>query len=319
MAVPTRLLRHRQRGLALITAVLVVAAASVAATAMVVSQQYSVRRTASLLHGEQAEAYGFGAESWAKVLLRRDAKESTIDTLEEDWAQPLAPVMVEGGTIEGFILDQQARFNVNNLVVSGAVDEDALDQFQRLLDLLDLDSSLAFALADWLDPDAIVRFPNGAEDDAYLSLTPAYRTANGPMRDISELRLVKGFDAKAVAALAPHLTALPAGTDINVNTASAEVVASLAAGVSVNEAQGLLDDRGEDPFADVAAFKGHSLFAGRPVEVGVAVTSEYFRVQGRVQVGERLVWMSSLVWRDGSDLHLVARSRVLPVAPAAGS
>ena len=45
---------ERQRGVALITALLVVALATVAAVAMATRQQLDIRRTGNLLHGEQA-------------------------------------------------------------------------------------------------------------------------------------------------------------------------------------------------------------------------------------------------------------------------
>ena len=61
----------RQQGVALITALLVVAIAAVAAVSMASRQQLDIRRTGGLLHGEQAWAYVNGAETWARAVLRR--------------------------------------------------------------------------------------------------------------------------------------------------------------------------------------------------------------------------------------------------------
>ena len=213
MAVPPRHL-GRQRGLALITAVLVVAMAAVAATAMVVSQQRSLHRTGGLLHGIQVEGYVVGAESWARVLLRRASQDNRVDALDQDWAQPLPPMLIEGGGLQGQIRDEQGRFNLNNLLSGAAENPVAVTQFQRLLRLLELDERLVNALLDWLDPDINARFPEGAEDDTYLGREPPHRAANAPLAHISELRLVAGYDQEAVTRLRPYVTALPEATPL---------------------------------------------------------------------------------------------------------
>jgi general secretion pathway protein K len=191
----------KQRGVALVTALLVVAIATTAAITMASRQQLDIRRTGSLLHGEQAWAYVVGAENWAIVVLRRDREDSQIDTLGEDWSTQPPVSFVEGGSIIGRLIDLQSRFNVNNLVSGGGASAENIDYYKRLLRLLDLDEALADALVDWIDDDIDVRFPDGAEDESYLLLETPYRAANRPLADISELRLVKGYTAEVVAKL----------------------------------------------------------------------------------------------------------------------
>ena len=101
----SRASHRRQRGVALITALLVVSLATVAAVAMVTRLQVDMRRTGNLLNGEQAYAYAVAAESWAFVILRRDQEESDFDSLGEDWASALPPIAVEGGFVNGRIED----------------------------------------------------------------------------------------------------------------------------------------------------------------------------------------------------------------------
>ena len=320
MAVPPRLLkrlapRGRQGGLALITAVLVVAMATVAATAMVVGQQHSLHRTGSLLHGMQMEEYAVGAEAWARVLLRRAAQENPFDALDQDWAQPLPPMLIEGGGLQGQIQDEQGRFNLNNLVDGATDNPAAILQFQRLLRLLELDERLVNALLDWLDPDINARFPEGAEDDTYLGREPPYRAANAPLAHVSELRLVAGYDAQVVERLLPYVTALPQATALNVNTAPALLLATLVEGMSPVEAEGLAQTRDEEPFQSLAQFTAHTAFAGRELlEVPLTLRSEFFRLQGQVAVGMAEAWQSSLLQR-GPDhrVWLVSRHRTLPL------
>ncbi len=107
---------YAQRGVALVTALLVVALATVAAVAMASRQQLDVRRTANLLQGDQAYVYAQAVEDWARVVLKRDAEDNQIDKLDDDWAQRLSPIVVPGGQVDGFIIDLQGRFNLNNLV-----------------------------------------------------------------------------------------------------------------------------------------------------------------------------------------------------------
>src|SRR5690606_30105713 len=150
------------------------------------------------------------------------------DHLGEDWATALQPLPIEGGTIAGRLEDLQGRFNLNNLLEPhGPV------QFQRLLRLLDLDPELAHVVVDWLDSDTNPAFPVGAEDDYYTRSTPPYFAANTAITTPSELMAMQGFDRESYNALAPYVAALPRGTDINVNTASNVVLASLSDNISL--------------------------------------------------------------------------------------
>lgn len=288
-----------QRGVALITVLLIVALATTVAVAMTARQQYDIRRAGNLLHAEQAGLYLQGAEAWAAQVLRRDREEGEIDHLFEDWANVLPPIPIDGGQISGVIEDRQGRFNLNNLWRHGRVDDEALAQLRRLLIVLSLDPALAEAIADWVDADINTRFPGGAEDDHYLGLTPAYRSANRPLQQLGELRLVHGIDREVFETLAPHLTALPTRTRINVNTATAEVLASLADELSLAAAVQLVADRGEDGYGDLGSFLQHPVLAGIELDdrhIGLA--SEYFVLRPSVQFGRLSVSWQSLLQRD---------------------
>lgn len=301
----------KQRGVALITALLVVALATLAAVAMATRQQLDIRRTGSFLHSEQAYAYVVGAENWARVVLIRDRKDSEIDTLAEDWSTQPPASIVEGGSIIGRILDMQGRFNVNSLVSGGQVNPDAVDAYKRLLILLDLDEALADALVDWIDEDIDVRFPDGAEDETYLLLPTPYRTANRLLADISELRLVAGYDEpEVIEKLRPFIVALPEATPININTASAEVLSTVAKDLALSDGEKLVEARGEEGFETVDSFLKHDVLGGLEVKQSLlSVQSHWFLMISEANIGQGRARLASLIQRTPDASRVVRRQR----------
>ena len=316
-------MRFRQQGVALITALLVVAIATVAAASMATRQQMDIRRTGGLLHSEQAYAYSLGAESWAQVVLARDKRDSKIDTLYEDWSTQPPVSVVEGGSIIGRILDMQGRFNLNNLVDgNGVADKDAIARYKRLLSRLDLDEALADPLVDWIDSDINVLFPDGAEDEAYLGAETPYRTANRLLVDISELRLVKGYEPDIIEQLRPFVAALPEVTALNVNTASAEVLSTVAENMSLADGESLLETRGEDGFETVDKFTGQKELSGKQkvTTAPLSVESNWFLMVSEANIGQSRARLASLIQRTDKGVLVVRRQReflepvVAPVA-----
>ncbi|MDH5513412.1 MAG: type II secretion system minor pseudopilin GspK, partial [Gammaproteobacteria bacterium] len=167
----------RQRGLALITAMLVVAVAATTAAYLALDQQIWQRQTENLSERAQAEVVRAGALEWAITILAKDAKESKSDNLKEDWAKKLPSLPVEGGLVTGEIVDAQSKFNLNNLVSDNEPSALNIGIFQHLLKSLDIDPNLSDAVIDWIDSDTNAR-PGGAEDIDYLQTKTPYRAAN---------------------------------------------------------------------------------------------------------------------------------------------
>lgn len=306
----------RQRGVALVTALLVVTLATVAAVAMAARFQVDLRRTANLVNGEQAYAYALSAEGWAYVVLRRDLRESQHDSLDEDWSTALPPIPVEGGFVNGLVEDLQGRFNVNNVVkVDGSVNQVQLDYYKRLLDLLDLEPELAPALLDWLDGNIDATFPDGAEDDEYLLADIPYRAGNRPLVDVSELRLIKGYTAEVMLALEPHITVLPMPTPINVNTATPLVLQALHKELDESDIEQLLADRDEAAFTDLKAFLAHDSLAGLEIAVATDVKTDWFSVLTDVSVGRGRARLESMLFRNNNNLQVVSRVRTAKRIP----
>ena len=230
--------RKQQRGVALITAVLIVALATILAVDVGFRGYLDQRRTANTFALDQSFQIALGGEAWASDSLRRDKLQSAKqDDFTEEWATPIPPIPLEdvGGEFEGQLEDLQGRFNLNNLVKydsSGVstVDTGAVERLERLLEFLELETKWAKIIADWIDSDTNPQFPDGAEDTVYTGLSPPYRTANMPITRASELLALPEFGIERYRKLQPFITALPAGTAINLCTASAELLDAIVAG-----------------------------------------------------------------------------------------
>jgi len=303
----------QQQGVALITAVLIVALVTAVAVAMASRQQLDIRRTANIFNNDTAYQFALGAEDYARNVLEWDITRggSTTDHLGEDWAQEVT-VPVEGAILTGTILDLQGRINLNSLLDgNGAPNGEMLKRFERLLKLLGMNQEIAQAVLDWIDADPNQRFPGGAEEDYYMLQTPPYRAANRPMVSVSELLLVKGLDHEAYQLLLPHVSALPDITStINVNTASAEVLASLADTMTLADGEALIAARPEDGFANIGNFENLLTNHRTYVRTFVDIKSSYFQVNALAEFDQSIAQLHSLVHRnDTGGVHVLMRSR----------
>jgi general secretion pathway protein K len=227
----------RQRGVALIIALLVVALATVLIAALLDRGELNAARVRNQLRQTQALAYAQGLEAYAaRVLQQAQASGAQADSNNSPWAVPLPPTKVPGGDIVGTMRDRNGCFNLNNLIdPSGAIDAQWLAIFQRLLRVLKLDVKLADAVVAWMNN-------KSADDPYYLQQEIPYRPSRQAMAHVSELRLVKGVSVEVYARLAPEVCALPRGSTINVNTASVAVLMSLADAVDEQTAKAIWQD-----------------------------------------------------------------------------
>lgn len=293
---------ERQRGVAVLTAMLVVTLGTIIAVNMMWDASVDQRRAAAGLAADQGLAYLHGAEAWAGDILRQDKVDSPqSDHLGEPWALEIAPLPVDGGAISGRLEDLQGRFNLNNLITpQGEADPLAQAQFERLLASLGLDPRLAGIVVDWLDADADRGFPDGAEDEAYARVIPPYRTPNWTITSTSELTAMTGIEAEGYRTLLPYVTALPLGTLVNVNTASAPVLASLSDEIDLTQAASLLEQRGSAAFANIdATFDG---LISADVRGRIDGSSSYFLLTATVVLGTHQFTLYSVLQRHQSGL-----------------
>jgi general secretion pathway protein K len=315
--------RHRQRGVALIIALVLVALATVLATKLSFDGFLELRRTTGMMAAEQALHFGLGAEALAADVLIQDVQTNAqYTTLAGPWAQatPAFPITPDSnpegepiGAMQGALEDMQGRFNLNTLARLGAdgVTEDPLplQQFQRLLSSVGVEPKWAGLARDWLDQDDVVGNPDGAEDAVYTSQTPPYRAGNWPMMSPSELMNLPGFGADRYRKIAPYITALPnANTAINLCTAPALVLESLVEGLNgewSNNPAVLTNGRKTGCFPDKATFTNVATsFAGPKAMAGagnpIDTKSQYFQLTTRVTLGTTEFTLYSLLFRGGN-------------------
>lgn len=324
---------HKQQGVALVVAVLVVAIAAVLATALVDRLNLDIRRTENLIHSEQAYVYAQGAEIIAFAALHQDRQHNKYDSLDDSWATETPPFPVEGGAVAGKLTDLQGCFNINNLsrTINAANYEHDLQRFSRLLSAVEIPADLGTAIVDWLDADMETSPPNGAEDDWYMGITPPYRAANGAITSISELRMIKGFeksdpdspDGNIFEKLAPYICALPIATAININTAPDKVLKSLSIEMTDDDVTKIIEHRdgGTDPdqktegqpFETLDAFKNYMQIELKKTNFAtqnMSTSSNYFLLDATAQIGNNRSNLYSIIQRDDNgSCHVIARSQ----------
>ena len=275
---------------------------SVLATKIMWNAQIYQRQAESTVNSEQIMMMLQSAEAWAGNILYQDKiNTADLDYLGEIWANELPPMPIDGGYISGKIIDLQSRFNVNNLInTHGDVDSLADMQFRRLLTILEIDPNIARAVIDWIDPDNIPNFPNGAEDDVYSANTPPYRSPNVSITSTSELMAMDGITKEVLMVLEPHIAALPSGTTQNINTSSAYIIASLSDEIDINQAIAISQERGSLYFANVNE-RFESLIEPDMLR-RLTSSSEYFLLEATVTIGSDQNTLYSLLYRDISGI-----------------
>jgi len=291
----------RARGAAIVLAMLLAAlAAAVAATVFADQQRWS--RTAEHRRDQvQAQALAVAGVQWGRQILYDDAQRSAIDHLGEPWAVALPPIPLDHGEVRGAIVDAQARLNVNVLGATGANANVERERIARLFAQRGGPAAAIDAIADWVDPDTITR-EGGAEDAWYTERPRGRLAANTPVLRVAELAEVKGVTPASLAAVAPFLTALPAGTPVNVNTAPPEVLAAIVDKLTGDGLARLVASRAQKPFTTVAEFRARvPPPATLTADETLNVKSDYFYVTIEARQGKTVARARALLHRRSGE------------------
>lgn len=339
-------LASKQSGVVLIVVILAVVLMLTLLAIMIEDQHIFMRRLGNQKVSEQGFQYSQGLNAWAERVLHEDANRA-VDSLNETWAKFGRPEPElseseqesfsldrstergiadaqeeeEQATIDfGFdgleysIDDLQGRYNLNNIGIEEPQQRRAQKRiFLNLLELLELGEfderdRLYGALLDWLDENDATN-PNGFESGEYQSKETPYYAADQKLTSMGELRYIEGFNSDIIKKLKPFVTVLPIDTaKININTTSAEVLASLSsANVSdISGVTGFLAQRDQPGFPGFQANQiqsaqdaiiGVSVSRAQPVANMMQVNSQFFQINTKVTLGDYEVCTQSVVLR----------------------
>jgi len=321
-------LKKSQKGVAIITALLIVAIATTISISISTRLQLDVRRTSNMITTDQAYLYSLLAEEFFLVLLKNeDSRKDFIETplIESGVIKQIIPVDSDTAVfIEVEVTDLSGCINLNALTGNkDATTPDAVTvtRLNELFQNNKIPNELTQAITDWIDSDLNNSTPNGAEDGYYMNLSKPYRTANLPLQSISELRLIKGMEDQKTLAAINHLTNngfakkseqfIPASLcafntnnnaniPININTASVEVLKSLQVGIETSQIDDIIKKRKDSAYTKVP-----DLFTEKK---NIVTSSSYFLLKTTVKIGNANNVRYSIVFWDGKDIAEVTYS-----------
>jgi general secretion pathway protein K len=318
-------LASSQRGAALLLAMLIMTLVTTLAAGMVWQQWRAIQVEAAERGRTQAAWILVGALDWARLILREDQRENNrsnppVDHLGEPWAVPLAEArlssflaadrdnnsVAENDSLDAFlsgsITDAQSRWNLRRLIDGQGKPVPA--EFKVLQTLC----NLAGGTGDCADRIAT------ALGRAWAPAGGGTAAAIAPQQ-MSQLAWL-GIDADTIKRLETWVDILPEPTDININTAPAEVIAAAVDGMSLGNAQRLVQERQRAPIRDLNAPATRAYFPGgaqqqQQTPPGIGLTSRFFYIQGRLRLEERVLEERSLVERNQNlDVKVRSRERV---------
>ena len=306
----------RQRGAALLTAMIIVTLVTTLAAAMVWQQWRAVQVETAERARAQAAWILSGALDFAKLILREDLKvRPNYTALTEPWATPLAESRLSTflavdkanaddgpeAFLSGNITDAQGRYNLANLINAAKVDPEELAVLERLCQTVGIATGVAARIATGL-LDASVGTSAGA-----------------PLRPVNVAQLTwLGVDAASVQALAPYVVLFQVTTPINVNTASSEVLTAVIKGMDPATAAHLVQVRQRTPFKTLQEFT-NQIPALLPITAKVDVRSSYFEVRGRLRLVDRVLVERSLLQRlQGGQFKVWERERIASLEQVSG-
>src|SRR5699024_5734127 len=329
----------KQRGMALIAVLLLVALMVIIGTEVMFRQDRYFSRTESLVEWDQRYQYAMAAELVELLVLNDDLQQDrnhsilTDDCVNDFWAVDLPPTPYESAWLTASVQDLQGRFNLNNLITQQGEefvrDEKAQLRLVSLLEGLLTEPNkaeqLAAELSDWMDSNNLIDHVHGAEDADYRWR----RTPNIPIAHESELRAIKSFTANEFTDIEfwGLFAALPIGSKLNINTASPLVLnAYFADTVGVDGTAYVLEQRKEGAIEDVSALLASGPFS-RLDETQInelkelfSVRTEYFQVMVEVRTRDHAQRLATRIQRlETGETNVYSRQvvpRLRPMEPA---
>ena len=296
--------KRRQRGMALLLVLVVVALLTSLLTDLAYSTLVDMRLTETFRDSTRAYYLAKGGLNAGRMIIKAD--DNGYDTFDEPWNQGVINYPVGEGSVSIQIEDQDGKLAVNALVNGNNPVTVMVDRFYRLLVSLELEdqaspAELTAALIDWLDtgdsPYTQIRTDNldipvgGAEEIHYQSLNPPYPAKNGALETLEELSLIKGFTPEVVKMVSPHLS-VNGSLEININTDIMEFLMALDSQVDDETAQTIIDYRREQPIKQIAQLEDvlspetYAVLKTLANLNQLGTTSRYYRIEATALVND---------------------------------
>jgi general secretion pathway protein K len=298
-------LNTKQRGIAVITAMLIASLVTSIASYLLFKHQMLINQIENHFSATQARWMSVASVEWSRAIMAEDAKLGQIDHLKEPWATKLPKTSFETGSIRGFILDEQAFFNLNNLSRSTISNDNESQALKHFITQTGGNTGAVDALVDWIDKDSEVTLPNGAEDNTYIAQALSYKSANQLLTETGNLSRVLGFTNEMVAKVSQYCVVLPEITPININTASAEVLSFAFPELTQFQVESIIAQRNKQPFENVGEFTKilsdiSQLSLNKISANQISVGSHYFLVNVQARYDKTTVNTSALLRRNNS-------------------
>jgi len=309
-------LLKKQQGVALMMVIFIFALVSILSVGMYNRQSLFVQTAGNVLAQTQANQYALASEIYGRWWLKgdwdADKKDSKfVDDLELMENSTVLPF--DNAFIEAQFNDLQGKLNLNDLLEVGGVKVNATmkQRFINLFKVLDIQSIKVEMLTDWIDENQTSDDLDGVEDGEYLSLDPPYATAGQAFRHISELRLLLNISPRDYEKLLPHVSVLPQGFgNINVNTATSEVLQSLSDKMTKSQAESLIETRANAAWESVESFQADPVAKSGITDFKyLGVRSDFFEIATKITLSDRKATLVSVVYRDTADGKMQVISR----------
>lgn len=300
---------HSQRGAAVLMALFVATLATLIVAGLFWTQFVVLRTIENQQLVTQSRLLLRGAVDWSRAILREDQRTSSVDSLSEPWSVGLeetkldqlgeTSTLASRAALAGSIEDAQGRFNLRNLLLADlSIDEQEVAALRKLCNIKQV-------------PEAVADLIAARMYDAWAAPSQEQGTAANPSEDSFsrpiplvmpfDLLGVDGIDPRHALELAPYVVVLDQVTPVNLNTASAEVIAAIFPSMSLGDARTLVRERERTYFVNI----GDTRIArhrpdGEPSDTKIATSSRYFIVRGQVRLERAQTRMEALIRRGDS-------------------
>jgi general secretion pathway protein K len=344
---------RRQRGAALLLALLIMTLVATLAAGMVWLQWRGIEvETAERARG-QAQWLLNASLDWGNLILKSSIRNGhTDDDLGQPWATPLAETKLSSflsadgshaddsgpeAYLSGQITDAQSKYNLYNLLIASGQNigrNTEIERLQTLFQAIGVSPEVATTIA------AGMRSSDDAQrnaGDASNQTPPS--TVLMPM-ELSDLAWY-GVDPKVIKQIEPFVQIIPFSTQqqapnggtsfpqmaINANTAPAEVLMAGCPGLTRAQAEQMILQRRQHPFDDPgrmqSALKGNNNSAdlpctGQDAHPGLIldIKSYYFEIYGQLRYEQHLIRERSIIYRKDqfNPVQVLRRERLPPDA-----